>query len=242
MTHAGPHVGIDHVRAVDGFQRIVRDADLPQPARRRGDLRLGLVTLGRRHGHVHSQAARRQHQRMRHVVAVADERQLQAFPPAEAFLDGLHVGERLAGMIQVAQGVDHGHMRPLREFVHRVLGEDPRDDALGPAIQVAGDVLDGLALADRADRSDGIAAELLDRQLKGHPGAQRRLFEQQADVAPGECLGETLRRALDLSGEVENAEERVLGQVEVLGQVLCHCLDKPRLCEARCGHGRLHSE
>ena len=157
---------------------------------------------------------------MRHVVAVADERQLQAVPSAEAFLDRLHVGQRLAGMIQIAQGVDHGDVRPLGELVDRVLGEDARHDSLRPAVQVPGDVFDRLALADRADGGDGIAAELLDRQFESDPRAQRRLFEQQAEVAPGECLRKSLRRALDLSGQVQNADQRVLGQIQVLGQVL----------------------
>ena len=71
---------------------------------------------------------------------------------AEAFLDGLHVGQRLAGMIQVAQRVDHRHVRPLRQFLDRRLREDPRHDALRPAVQIAGDILDRLALADRARR------------------------------------------------------------------------------------------
>ena len=108
----------------------------------------------------------------------------------------------------------------MRQFVHRVLREDARHDALRPAVQIAGDVLDRLALADRADRSDGIAAELLDRQLEGHPRAQRRLFEQQAEVAPGECLGEARGVRLICAARSRTRSERVLGQIEVLGQVL----------------------
>ncbi len=74
---------------------------------------------------------------------------------------------------------------------------------VGPAVQIARDVLQRLAIADGADAQDGIAAELLDGQLEGEAGAQGRLFEQQRDVSAGQSRGETAGIRLQLLSEIQ---------------------------------------
>jgi hypothetical protein len=66
------------------------------------------------------------------------------------FADGLYVGERLAGMVEVAEGIDDGYARPLGETIDSALEEDACDEAIDPAVEVAGDILEGLADADGA--------------------------------------------------------------------------------------------
>ncbi len=82
---------------------------------------------------------------------------LRFFPLAELLFDGEDVGERLTGMVQVAECVDDRHSRPARQFVDGLLAEGARDDAVGPAVEVPCDILDGLAFGDQADGKDGIA-------------------------------------------------------------------------------------
>ena len=54
-------------------------------------------------------------------------------------------------MKTIAQRVDHRHARPVRQIVDGVLRKDARDDGVGPAVQVARDILQRLAVADGAD-------------------------------------------------------------------------------------------
>ena len=132
---------------------------------------------------MNAQPSGRQHQGVRHVIAIADERQLDAVETSKAFLQREHIGQNLARMIAVTERIDHRHVRPLGQFLNGRLREHARHDALRPALQIAGDVLDRLALANGAGVIDGIAAQLLDGELEGEPRAQRWLFEQQAQVA-----------------------------------------------------------
>ena len=59
------------------------------------------------------------------------------------FADGLDVGERLAGMIEIAEGVDHWHARTIAAALRRSLQEDAGDEAIDPAVEIAGDVFEG---------------------------------------------------------------------------------------------------
>ena len=165
---------------------------------------------------------------MRHVIAVADEGQLQSVQAAEMLLHREHVGQRLAGMIKIAQRVDHRHARPARQFIDGGLRENARDDALGPAIQIAGDIFHRLAFPDGAGGDHGIAAELLDGELEGHAGAQRRLFEQQSKVAAGQRLSEARGSALDLGSEIQHASQLVTRKIEVGGEVAGSGLNETR--------------
>ena len=64
------------------------------------------------------------------------------------------------GMKAVAQGVDNGHARPVRQILNGPMREGARHDRVGPAVEVAGDVLQRLALADWTGAQDCVAAQL----------------------------------------------------------------------------------
>src|SRR6185295_18783628 len=114
-------------------------------------------------------------------------------------------------MIAVTERIDHRHVRPLRELFNGRLFEYARHDALRPALQIAGDVLDRLALANGASIIDGVAAQLLDREFESEPRPQRRLFEQQAQVTSREGFGKARRRALDLLRKSQQMRQRLDG-------------------------------
>ena len=94
-------------------------------------------------------------------------------------------------MLLVGQRVDDAE--PRRRCGERLqprlrVGAD--DGAVDPALEVARDVGDRLALAEHflARRLDHVAAELAHGDLEGRARAQRRLLEQQREVRPGERL------------------------------------------------------
>src|SRR5579859_2229438 len=128
---------------------------------------------------------------MRHVVAIADEGEFEAAHIAEAFLQSEDIGQGLARMEAVAERVDHRDARPVRQIVDGLLRKYARDDGVGPAVEIAGDVFQRLAIADGAGGEYGITAELLDREFKRKASAERRLFKQKRDVAARESLRKT---------------------------------------------------
>src|SRR5579883_2315862 len=93
--------------------------------RLRGDVGVRLVTLRRSHRHVHAQPPGREHQRMRHVVSVSYESQLQSFQLPKAFLQRLNVRQRLARVVKIAQRVDHRRPGPLRQLLNRRMRVNP---------------------------------------------------------------------------------------------------------------------
>jgi len=179
------------------------------------DGRGGSIAWGIGDGDVDTEAAGGEQEGMGDVVSVPDIGQLEALPPAESFADGLDVSEDLARVVEIAEGVDDRDTGPAGEFFDRVLGEDSGDDAVGPTVEVAGDIGEGLAVPDRADLGDGATAELLDGEVKSEASAEGWFLEQQAEVATAEGLGEVGGAALDLFGEGEEAGEFFERKVEV---------------------------
>ncbi len=64
---------------------------------------------------------------------------------------------------------------------------------IGPAVEIAGDVLQRLAVADGAYAQHRVAAQLLDGEFEGDARAERGLFEQQAEVSAAQGLGKPSR-------------------------------------------------
>src|SRR5262245_13112704 len=104
-------------------------------------------------------------------------------------------------MIGVAQGVDYGYGGPRREVVDGLLGKHAGHDAMHPAVEIARDIFEGLAHADRAIDEYRGAAELLDRQFERQPGTKRWLFEKQGNRLPRQNSRELRRIALNLVGQ-----------------------------------------
>ena len=85
---------------------------------------IGRVVRRRRGDEVHARLCCRIHQRMRHVVAVADVRHLQPFEIlALVFANRQEVGQRLARMEEIGQGVDDGNVGILGELLHLLMLE-----------------------------------------------------------------------------------------------------------------------
>ena len=88
-------------------------------------------------------------------------------------------------MLFVAERVDDVQLRrDLGDLMQPLLAERADHDRVDPALEVAGDVVDRLAIGVHhvGGNLDDVAAELADADGEGDARAQRRLLEQQADV------------------------------------------------------------
>ena len=88
-------------------------------------------------------------------------------------LDGLQVGQGLAGVELVGERIDHGHGRGRRHRVDALLPGGPPGDGRHLPGQHPGHVLDGLAPADvggLAVDHERVAAEFGYADGEGHPG------------------------------------------------------------------------
>ena len=144
------------------------------------------IAVGRGDVQVQAQHHRGLRQRGRDVVAVADVRDGASLQPAESLLQSEHVGHGLTWVFLVGQRIDHVEARRgSGELLENLLRERADDHRIHPALEIARDVGGRLASAQRHIRrnQNRIPAELADRDLEGHPRAQRRLVEEQRDVA-----------------------------------------------------------
>ena len=115
LAHAGPDIGIDPIGAGHRFSDRMSDRDLrPLAARLLQNRGVRFVTLGT------GQGERKRHDgggfqpRMNHVIAVADESDLQTFELALMLDQGLAIGEHLARMVAIGERVDHRHCGNIR--------------------------------------------------------------------------------------------------------------------------------
>jgi hypothetical protein len=144
-----------------------------------------------------------------HVVAVADEHQAQAVEPAAALDEGEAVAQDLARVQEVRQAVDHRHRGVGGELDQGFVGEGAGHDQVDEAIEIAGDVGDGLALAELdvvRRQVHSLAAELRHADLEGHAGAQARLLEDHRQRLAGEQGGALagLEVALELRRQLQD--------------------------------------
>ena len=106
-----------------------------------------------------------------------------------------------------------------RELLQPGLGVGADDRDGDPALEIAGHVRDRLAAAERhvGRRLDDVAAELAHRNLKRGSGPQRRLLEEQRDVAALErplVLHARGARRLQPRREVETGRQRLVIEIE----------------------------
>ena len=106
-AHAHPYVAVEDVGADDGGFNVVGDDDV---AARLGDqFGRGLERFRRGDAELEVELGRRPNPRARDIArAVADEGDGLAFVAAEFLLDGEKVGEDLARVFVVGEGVDGG--------------------------------------------------------------------------------------------------------------------------------------
>src|SRR4029077_4000870 len=117
---------------------------------------------------------------MRHIVAVADESDLQTIQTSLMLDQCQTVRQHLAGMKQISETVDDRDRRVKGHFLESRLGESPHGNEIDPAAETAGAVRGRLPCSQphfRKAQKNRAAAEL------GHPGfksdarAQARLLE-----------------------------------------------------------------
>src|SRR4051812_31248461 len=235
LAHRRPHVRVDGVGARDRIVRIVRHV---QRAAGAHDLGRGVPDRNRqlearRRGNREPAAEHGDGigERRRDVVAVTHERDCAIAQAAPSLDHRQDVGERLARMLLVAQRVDDAQPgRGGREQLDAALRERPNHRGEDPSLEVAGDVFDRFASAERdvGRRLDHVAPELTHRDREGRAGPERRLLEEQRDVAAGQrrrVLAARAARRLHRRREVEARLEirwRHVADREELRQVSVH--------------------
>jgi hypothetical protein len=153
------------------------------------------------------------------VVAIANVGEFQTTQSSEFFFEREDVRQRLAGMIEIGKRVDDRKTGPASEFIDSLLGEGAGNEDVCSSAQVAGDVLQRLALADHADLRNDIAAKLLHGEFEGHARTQRGFFKKQRGVTALERGRIASARLLDLFREFEHAVELFDGEIEVMAEV-----------------------
>ena len=134
---------------------------------------------------------------------------------APVLLQREHVGEGLARMEFIAQRVNHRHARPVGQLFDGPLRKRARDNGVRPALQIAGNVFDWLAIADRARVQDRVSTELLDGKLEGHARPQRRFFEEQAQIPSAQGASVARRLRFELGRKSEQPKQLVAAHVQV---------------------------
>ncbi|MNE40840.1 hypothetical protein D3C80_1348830 [compost metagenome] len=123
-------------------------------------------------------------QGMRHVVAVADVGELEAFELAFMLIDRLIVGQHLARMRQIAQAVDYGNRSEAGQLLHLIMTEGTDHNAVKVTGHHLSRVSNGLAAA-KLDvifaQEQRMAAELIHADLEGHACAGRGFFKDKSD-------------------------------------------------------------
>lgn len=147
------------------------------------ELGLRLVALGAGHAQLEVELQRRFYIAVAHVVAVADPGHGLALDAAAVLVEGLHVGEQLAGVQVVGQAVDHRHLRVRGEFRQGGVGEGADHHAVEHPRHDPGAVADRLAAAELGvarGEEDRLAAELDHPGFEGQAGTGRSLLEDHA--------------------------------------------------------------
>ena len=114
-------------------------------------------------------------QRRGDIVAVADIGQRAAAHVPPVFAEGQDIGQRLAGVLLVAERVDHVQRRRGRcQRRGLFLGVGPDDQGADPAFEVARDVLERFThtFGKLGRQVQRVAAELTHRDLEGRAGPE----------------------------------------------------------------------
>ena len=179
LAHTGPGVGVDSERALNGTD-VVGDFDPRAGAHAASNAltdhgAIGLEALGRHNRDAKAEDGCSLNERMADVVAVAHPRESRMIEIKAAFDKRLQVSERLAGMVHVAQCVDHGNARGRREVNHGGVRVHARHDGMAPALDVFAVIADGFAGAERCFavlKVNGLAAHAKHSNFETHTRTQ----------------------------------------------------------------------
>jgi hypothetical protein len=141
---------------------------------------------------------------MRNVVAVAHIGEFHVVQVAELLLQREIVCERLAGMLEFTQSVDHRDAGVFRHSCDRCVRERTQHDAINPALEIMRDVAEALSRVD-ARRGlidkECVSTEAGDTGLEGEARAQRWLLEEHHQLLAGERAAKVGRTSLHQAGE-----------------------------------------
>jgi hypothetical protein len=179
---------------------------------------------------------------VRHVVAVAEVGDADALEAAEPLPDGQEVGQRLAGMVVVGEGVDDRLVRERGHLVEQRLRKRAHDDRARVPGEDAGGVGDRLAAAELelvGPKPQRQRPEVLARRRERDACPRGRLLEEHRDRVAVERGLPAVRGGLHLGGEVEEHVELACIEVGDAKQVARRGDRGGRLVGA--DHGRLPS-
>ena len=98
-------------------------------------------------GEIRTQFGSNLHQRNGDIVAITDVGDVDTFDLTKLFVNGHNVGECLARMAVITEPIDDRDGCPTSKFQHMFVFKDACHDAVNHAVQNAGDIGNGFALA-----------------------------------------------------------------------------------------------
>ena len=192
LPHTDPDIGIDHIGVFHRDAGVGADFDcgtglLRLDSSQIHDASIRLIPRRTAHGNRHAGLGRSLNERIRHIVAVTDIRDLDTLQAPFSFLNGQQVGQGLAGMIQIGEAVDDRNAGLPCPLLGDGVIEGPQDDGIQVARQHMRRIrhcfpAGQLNVAHR--QHHGLAAELIHSGLERDTGPGRRLLEQQAQHTP----------------------------------------------------------
>ena len=236
LTHAGPHIRIEHVRILARLQRIVAHDDLT--AVRRGVFPgpcdvfvLGLVALRGSDGYIDAQLGAAQQKRMRHVVAIAYERELEPLERALVFVNRQKIRQHLTGVKFVREAVDDRNGAARGELFQIALLERADHNAVNHPGKHAHGVGNRLAAAElniRGREKQRVHPQLVRAHLKGNAGARGGLCKdhRQRFALEHAVIDSIFLLKFEFEREGETLQDFILGPILKREQML---LGKRRL-------------
>src|SRR5581483_4035747 len=222
LSHAGPHIRVNCIRSSDGLLDVGKD--LNSRAGSRGDrlrllndFQIWAVAFRRGYTNRAAEACRGEQQGMRDVVSVADVSKLDVMQIAELFLQGLIVGQCLAGMLEFTECVDDGNAGVLGHAGDGRVRERTQNDAIDPALEVVRDITQALTRINAGGGlidEERVSAEAGDPGFEGQASAQRGLLKEHHDLLAGEGSTKVLGTRLDQRREIEDGRDA--GRAEIV--------------------------
>ena len=215
LPHRGPHVGGHHVGAGRSLARIAQQVHHPRRHASAQEIVVGIVSLRTRQLEGEAQMRGRFNPRVGHVVAVTDPGDRLPADVAQVLLDGEDIGQDLAGMGQIGEAVDDGHLGILGQRFHVRVCEGPDHDPVHVSVEHPGRIGNGLTTTQldiaRREKVRG-ATQLGDPDLERHAGTRRRLHENHGQRLAQQRLTIVGAGAHTL-GQIEQGERLRRGEV-----------------------------
>ena len=200
LPHRDPCIGDDDIGACDRLVFVAVDRNIGTGSLCRADeLRIGIIALGTADPDIELHQARGFDDAVKHVVAVTEPGNFKSRKRLAMFDECEQIGDDLARMREIGETVDHRDVGTGGHFLDLCMIVGPDHDRVGhagkdPVVSRHGFAAPQLHRA--AVHDDAGAAELADRDVKGHAGPRAALFKNhcqhmigQRPVGVGFALG-----------------------------------------------------